>query len=213
MKELSDGIPAIFLEFEIFKKIKPGAQAVALTPDEGVSFFIIPEFEDQVKHKDFMKKLKRENIPHETQHLIWRYLQKSGFVETTEREDEFRKAFLVYQNELIARLCSKGKMAGYSHLSMLGGEYVKSLDQDLAEEVFKKVRELNGFLEKVEESMSVKPTTKKSDLIRVVLKSKNFKELEGGLKKMKKLLKKEKRVNNKQQEKGYDFCGWGGMQS
>lgn len=204
LEELSPGLYAVMINPDLFVELMGGAQAVAVKIRNGVSFIIVPEFE---AHSDFQKNMD-ENIPHETHHLIWDAAIVSGAFQSSESDADFRKGFMMFQDELIARASSNGGLGGYSHITLLSPQAREDLERvspGKSEAILERVGGLNRFLEKLNTIIMERDGVAKKDLLQVIVTSKTFDELEDGLQKMKLLIEKLPHKEFAQPEKGGGF--------
>ncbi len=185
LKELSPGVFAVYVDANdaTFFNMRT-AQAKAASPVDGVSFILIKEYKDK---PDVNKRLLEENVPHEVHHLLWKVLLRAGLVMPKEENEEMTKAFTMYQDELIARLCSNGKSGGYSHLSLLSEEErnrITTEAPDTVQAIYDIVVELNELLDSIEE-VRKRTRVAKKDLILAAVESTNFGELRRNFMRMK----------------------------
>jgi len=190
LEELSSGIYSVMIDPNLFSKLMSGAEALAVKIPGGVSFIIIPNFQS---HPEFQKRIIEENVPHETHHLVWDAAIDSGAFQSGEVDTDFRKGFMMFQDELIARASSDGGLGGYSHITLLGPQAREDLEKaspGKADAILDRVGLLNEFLYELNTVIMKSEKVTKKDLLQVIVTSKTFGELEVGLRKMKLLIEK-----------------------
>ncbi len=71
LEMLSPGVYAVHLDPKFMRQLRPGAQAVAVKVREGISYLVLQDWSvaDEKDAKAF-DAYRKENIPHETHHLI-----------------------------------------------------------------------------------------------------------------------------------------------
>lgn len=205
--ELSEPYSGVFIlkiDEKLLTKIQPNATAVAVKVPEGISFVLVPIYDNQ----DTNEMIWKENIPHEVHHLFWKGIMDSGLLVRRETDPDFQKAFAMYQDELIARMCSNGGLSGYSHLSLLDPESkdnFKRQNPENFERITEIVSSLNDFLSDLSNEMRVREI-KGESLIGAVSKSKSFVELESALDECREFIIKQPITNpDKTVSTGWDF--------
>lgn len=197
MVQVNPGIVVIYMPKPLFQSFFQGAQAVAVNIPQGVSFAIIPEHDDP----GFMKKHIQENLPHELHHIVWRFLQSDKVVSYEEQDDVWESAYAMFQNELIARLCSDGPVGAYS-----GAD-------ESRKDILDVVGLLNTLLEEIEE-MRLKTAVLKVDIIGAVIEARNFSGLQRNLLRMKEFIGQQPllEVSQRPSNRSIDeiVIGWGG---
>ncbi len=187
-EELSPGVFAIHIEPKLFSQLRGGAAGVAVKIKEGVSFIMLPDYPDAATAQSQMT----ENIPHETHHLVWNF-SKGEAVKSNEANNDLAEAFIMYQDEVMARLCSDGDLAGYTHLQMLDPETRQQFEQDhpdTARQITETMVALNDLLQGIDQSRK-QTDIKKQDLILAVMDATNFEQLNKNLLKMKGVIEKQ----------------------
>jgi len=177
--EPSEGVFIIKIDEKVLRKIRKNATAVAVKFREGVSFAMVPIYEDSAVNEMIWK----ENIPHEVHHLFWKGIMDSGLLERAEVDPDFEQAFAMYQDELIAKMCSNGGLSGYSHLSLLDPESednFKKENHEKFERILEIVGSLNSFLHDFSNEMRVRGI-KGENLLGLVMKARSFEELKSAL--------------------------------
>ncbi|MFA6050468.1 MAG: hypothetical protein WC761_04710 [Candidatus Paceibacterota bacterium] len=153
VEEISPGVFILNIDNDLYRKIRQGARALAVKIKDGVSFVIVPRHEK----KDFDQRERTENIPHEIHHLAWQGVKEADLAHSTEENIEMQKAFIMFQDELLARLSSGGTLSGYSHLTMLSptakGEFEKKYPAIYKMVIDTTVR-MNEFLEDINRELS-----------------------------------------------------------
>jgi hypothetical protein len=125
LQELSDGVYCVFVDIDFLKKLYETEffpQAMAVKVKGGISFIIMPKLPIKKQaDSDFFDARKKENLPHETNHIIWHFLKLEGssVVESTGDNDDINKNFLMFKEELMCQLCSNGILHSYSYLSRM----------------------------------------------------------------------------------------------
>ncbi len=188
--ELSPGIYSVIVDSDVFSKLMGGSQGVAIKIHDGVSFIMIPNFRN---NQAFQQRIMEENIPHEVHHLIWWAVLDAGAFQSREHDSDFRKGFMMFQDELIARVSSDGGLGGYSHISLLSPQAREDLERAFpgkAEAILDRVGALNEFLEVLESVIMHSERVMKKDLLQVIVSSRTFDELEAGLYQMKLLIER-----------------------
>ncbi len=190
LDELSLGIYLVVVDSDVFSKLMSGAGALAVKVPNGISFIMIPCFP---KNPTFQERMMEENIPHETHHLIWWAASDSGAFQNNESDTDFRKGFQMFQDELIARASSDGGLGGYSHISLLSPQAREDLERACpgkATAILDRVGVLNEFLEELDDVIVRSERVIKKDLLRAIITSRTFDELEASLRKMKLLIER-----------------------
>jgi hypothetical protein len=200
----SEGIFVLEIDEELIQQILPNATAIAVKIKNGISFVMIPDY----KNESINEKIQNENIPHEVHHLFWKGVMDAGVLDRKETDPDFESAFAMYQDELIARMCSNGELAGYSHISLLGPEAKKDFQEkhpEKFEKILNTVIELNDFLFKLSAEMRVRNVTGES-LIGVTIKAQSFLELKINLEKCRNYILTQPIINpDKPVSSGWDF--------
>ncbi len=202
LEELSPGLFAVHIEPKLYGELKGGAQGVAVKVREGISFIMVPDYADA----DIVQSQLAENIPHETHHLVWNF-SKGEVVKSTEENNDLAEAFVMYQDEVMARLCSDGSLAGYTHLQMLDPETRKQFEQehpDTVKQITEIMVALNDLLQDVDQARK-QTDIKKQDLILAIMDATNFEQLKQNILKIKTII--EKQPITKEQPKPGN--GWG----
>ena len=175
LEEPTEGVYMIRMKNDFYRDIWPAdASAVAWKVSEGVSFIIVPEYESEAIDQNRLE----ENLPHETQHILWHFLRKGGGVTTNERGEDEQKAFLMFQDELMARIVSGGTLSGYTHLRQ--GDNAERL-QTTSPEVFEYIKNQTGKLNDMllaVDSLLMEREISEYSLLMTVLRSKDFSSLE-----------------------------------
>lgn len=202
LEELNKGVFVIYMDPVLANELRPGASAAAVKVKDGLSFMLVPEYSDAAQRQSQID----ENIPHETHHLVWNF-SKDHHVHSTEKDEDFKDGFTMYQEEVIARLVSDGGLAGYTHLVMLDPETRARFEQDhpeTAKKLTETMIELNDILQGID-AIRKQTTIRKQDLIMTVMEATNFDELRNGLLKVKNLLEQQPKVATREQ---YSAGGW-----
>lgn len=187
-EELSPGVFAIYIEPKVFSELRGGAQGLAVKIKDGISFIMLPDYPDAATAQSQMT----ENVPHETHHLIWNF-SKGESVKSNETNNDLAEAFIMYQDEVMARLCSDGDLAGYTHLQMLDPETRQQFEQDhpdTARQITQTMVALNDLLQEIDQSRK-QTDIKKQDLILAVMDATNFEQLRTNLLQMKSVIEKQ----------------------
>jgi hypothetical protein len=207
MEELSEGVFAVFVKPDLAQKLRSGAQGVAVKLKGGISFVLIPDYSDM--HPEYNERNLKENIPHEVHHLAWGFA-KGDVITSTEEDKDFNEAYLMYQDEVMARLCSGGGLSGYTHIAMLDPETKAKFKQDHPETAAKltdTVIELNELLQEIQDTKK-RTEIRHEDLIMAVIEAKNFSELKANLLKAKAIIEKQPITNEEEPDTG---GGWGSV--
>ena len=180
LQELSEGIYAVSIDTDSFSKIyNNSSQAVAIKVPDGVSFIMIRKYGEE---SEATKRDKKENIPHEVNHLVWNYLKKDKIVQCDEEDPEVNKAYQMYQDELAAKLVSDGALISYTHLQIVSPEERARLQNDnptIVEQIKAKQIELNNVLEEIGSRGGSQ--VKKDALLLPLIRARNFYELKQAL--------------------------------
>jgi len=182
LQELSPGVFIVKIKDTLYRKIRPGARAVAVKVSGGVSFVMTPSYED----KEFEEKELKENIPHEVHHLVWKGVKEAGLAKTSEANADFQEAFLMFQDELLARLASEGSLFGYTHLAMLDPverEAFKTANPETFTDIIETASDLNDFLKEIAIDLR-RRDIQSSNLIGAVIESTSFETLQKNLHKV-----------------------------
>jgi hypothetical protein len=193
MEELSSGVFALHIKPELYEKLRPGAQGLAVKIKEGISFIMLPEYPDSEMEQSQLA----ENVPHETHHLVW-YFSEGDIITNDETEPSFEHAFTMYQDEVMARLCSDGGLTGYTHLTMLDpatrAQFVKE-NPETAEQLIKTTVELNDLLQEIDD-IRKQTDIKKPDLITAVMEARTFEQMSANLLKAKNIIENQPITNS-----------------
>lgn len=203
MEEVSEGIFIISMQFEFYQNFRRGSKAVTAKVPKGVSFIMVRE----PGNDSHIQSELEEDVLHEASHLASYFVQKEGVITSNEKDSDFQKAFLMYQEELITRIVSDGGLGGYTHLIMMSLENRESYKEDNPEkyeEILSICGSLNEFLKEFEETR-IKTGVEKSDIIMSVMKATTFKELEENLQEVKSIIERQPVT---QDEKEKDSSGW-----
>lgn len=184
LQEVSEGIFMVSIDTDSYSKIyNTNSQAVAIKVPEGVSFVMVRQYENP---SDTTRKEREENVPHEINHLVWNTLKKEGIVASDEEHPEFQKAFLMFQDELAAKLVSDGGLISYTHVRLMSDEQkaqIEKSDPGLLQQITEKQTGLNDILADIEKRLKHTGESKAS-LLLSLLKSKNFSGLQTTLEKL-----------------------------
>lgn len=205
-EELSPGVFAVYMEPQLFRQLISGAAglAVKLKAEVGISFILLPDYENSKTAANQLE----ENTPHETHHLIWNF-SKGETITTDEATKDLAEAFIMYQDEVMARLCSDGILSGYTHLQMLDPQTRQQFEQehpDTVRQITETMINLNELLEDID-GIRRQTDVRKEDLILAVMDAINFDQLRQNLLRMKSLI--EKQAVTKELPKptgGWDFA-------
>lgn len=191
MTRLGTGMYRVDMDSESFRKILHGANAVAAKPKDGIPFIITqrPQNGEREEQDPYFQ----ENIPHEAHHILWGNAQKNGAIDTSETDPFAKRAFLDFQDEVIARAVSNGKLHGNTILSSASDEQKKALEAKYPDAV-QKVKDispkLNDTLEVLDNRLKDNSVVKKSDLLLAFMSAGNFAELQTNIKIMKSIVDK-----------------------
>lgn len=180
LEQLSDGVYVVYVDMDLMSKLRPGAAAGAVMPTdpEGVAFLMVRDSTDQkgVGQLD-------ENIPHELQHIAWRFMQKDGLVDIAETDPLLAQGYKTFQDELLAKLASDGSLSSYDYLRLITPSQREALEKERPESVrllkqttIKLNEAMREFRDKLPDSGLVK-----SDLILGTIQARTFAELEANL--------------------------------
>ncbi len=200
-EELSTGVFAIYIEPKLFSQLKGGAAGMAVKIRDGISFIMLPDYPDAATAQSQMS----ENVPHETHHLVWNF-SKGEAVKSNEANGDLAEAFIMYQDEVMARLSSDGDLAGYTHLQMLDPETRQQFEQDhpdTARKITETMVALNDLLQEIDQSRK-QTDIKKQDLILAVMDATNFEQLRSNLLQMKTIIEKQPVTKEQRKSSG----GW-----
>lgn len=203
LEEPSSGLFVLYIEPNLYVELRGGGAAgVAVKVKNGVSFIMLPDYPDVATAQSQLA----ENIPHETHHLVWNF-SKDEVIKSDETNPDFLEAFLMYQDEVMARLCSDGSLAGYTHLQMLDPETRKQFEQehpDTAKQITETMVSLNDLLQEIDQ-VRKQTDIKKQDLILAIMDATNFEQLKQNILQIKGII--EKQPITKEQPKPGN--GWG----
>ncbi len=207
LQELSPGVFVLHLNDDIYRKLKSGAQGVAINVKDGTSFVMVPRYKDPSFETQHLK----ENIPHEVHHLLWRGIREAGLVISTEVNASLQTTFLTFQDELLARMASGGYLAGYNFLSCIDPEIaaeVQNEEPELFKEIGKKTSDLNEFLEELMTDLRERNLSS-TYLIGAVIKATSYQALKDNLFKIKEyILTLPVKIST---ERPSDVRGWGSV--
>jgi hypothetical protein len=206
LEELSPGICALYLDYKSFNRIMPGTYAVAVKRHQNISFIMIQDYGDDAS-SEAMERNKAENIPHETHHIAWYFLELDGVVEIAESDPDWQEAYSTYQDELVARMVSNGSLFGYAH-------YHHNSMIDIAPEKKEVINDLTGRLNDFlheELALVIRETDSSAqELLFATIAAKNFRELEQNLRRMKEIIEKRPKVERMPVESA-NPQGWGSI--
>ncbi len=206
-EELSPGVFALHVEAGLYGHLtgsNAAGMSVKFKNNEGISFIMLPDYADAQTTTSQLS----ENVPHETHHLVWNF-SKGEAITSSEANHDLADAFIMYQDEVMARLCSDGNLAGYTHLQVLDPETRQQFEQehpDTVKQITNTMIALNDLLQEVDTSRK-QTEIKKEDLILTVMDATNFEQLHKNLLQMKTII--EKQPVTKEQPKsnsGWDFA-------
>lgn len=211
LEEISPGIFVIFMNKELYSKLYGKNVAVSTLDKEGVSFI---SMQKEYKEKESLNNSHKENLLHETHHIIWSFLLEDKKINIQEDDENMWTAYRFFQDEVIARLCSDQGFMGYSHLLLMDKEKLK----EFKEKDFKKEKQINQCVINLNTLMydEIMPLVseagiQKKDLIFSVMRSKNFTDLENNLKKIKSAMeqkaKKIKKSKPQTKSNGWNVIG------
>jgi len=122
LEEISPGIFVVFMDKDLYLKLHGENVAVATLEKDGVSFISMPK---EYRKEKFRNNLYKENLLHESHHIVWSFLLKDEKISIKEADEDKKMAYRFFQDEVTARLCSGGGMMGYSHLLLMDKESLK----------------------------------------------------------------------------------------
>lgn len=201
-QELSPGLFILYVEPKLYGELRGGASGVAVKVKDGVSFIMLPDYPDATIAQSQLA----ENIPHETHHLVWNF-SKGEVVKTDESNPDLAEAFIMYQDEVMARLCSDGSLAGYTHLQMLDPETRQKFERehpDTAKQITETMVALNDLLQEIDE-VRKQTDVKKQDLTLAIMDATNFEQLKQNILQIKTIIEKQP-ITKEQPKPG---SGWG----
>lgn len=190
LQETVPGMYIINIDSTLFQKLQTGSQGLGVNIPDGISFVMIQR-PVKTDNAEFMQKQHDENLPHEIHHIIWKFALEEGVILNTEENPEMQKAFSMYQDELMARLCSDGFLNGYSHLKVMNPtklDELQNTNPGIVDQIYSVVLEMNTFLQDQIEPNRALTDIRKSDLILAAMTSTSFHELKLNLEKMKALI-------------------------
>ncbi len=204
LSEPSEGVFVLKIDMHLLEKVRSGATAVAVKIKDGVSFVLVPVTGEASVNES----LWRENIPHEVHHLFWKGAMDSNLLVKGESDHDLQASFTMYQDELVARMCSGGALFGYSHLSMLNPktqEAFKKENPEKFKQIIDTVSGLNDFCRELSEEMTIR-NIEGENLIGLIIDSKSFGDLKTSLQKFKDFVVSQPITNpRKQSVTGWDF--------
>jgi hypothetical protein len=208
VEETSPGMYVIYMDWQSMGKITSG-QALAIQHPDVVSFIMIREIPDK---PEFMANNLRENLPHETHHIAWSFQKWDEIVKYAENDEELRKAFAMYQDEILAKMSSEGGLMGYSHIKVCSDEYRTELAAQSPEKIKlieETVGKLNDILWDEIEPLLADTDINRHDLIYATMEATNFDELEANLQRMKNIIDQQPRKIR--QSENDSSGGWGSI--
>ncbi len=217
LQELSEGVYCVFIDIDVLKKLYKTEffpQAMVAKVKEGIPFIIMPVSSmKNSSDSDFFEVRKKENLPHETNHIIWHFLKLEGssVVESTEDNDDINKNFLMFKEELICQLSSNGMLHSYSYLSRMNDKQrneFKEQKPKIFDYIYEIMDILNGCLRLISKSIE-RAGLRKDILILPVLKSKSFDELHRNLLEIKVIIDSQPSIKTVDEKKSEAPPGWG----
>lgn len=173
--EPSEGVFVVKIDVDLLQQIRPGASAVAVKIRDGISFVMVPHYDNPVHNEKILK----ENIPHEVHHLLWKGVLESNMLSREEANQDFSAAFSMYQDELLAKMCSGGGLIGYTHLLLMSPTQREEFDKQhpgKSREILDVAIQINDLLDQMESEMRERGIQGKS-LIGAVLHATSFSSL------------------------------------
>lgn len=194
MTRLGEGMYSIDMDYESFRKIfhSSSANAIAARPKDGIPF-IITRRQRNGEERDVTDPYLQENIPHEAHHIVWSNAQKDGVINTSETDPFVKQAFLDFQDEVIARAVSNGKLHGSTMLSSISEEQRRAMEEKYPNAV-QKIKDispkLNDELGIIDKRLKENSVVQKSDLLLALISAGNFAELQTNIKIVKSIVDK-----------------------
>lgn len=194
LERLSKGIFAIFIDYNLFNELyqkerKTPSQAVAAFLGDGVSFIIIPEGRFTGRNQEIFLE---ENIPHETNHIVWRNLRRKEIIKPTEGDLQMENAFGMFQEELVSRIVGESLLGGYTHLPSRADEQAfekfKKENPEKTEQILTESVKAKDLLYEIKYLLSDAGLRNKT-IFGIVLDSRNFTELNKNLERVRRILK------------------------
>ncbi len=201
--EIAPGIHGVFVPYDVLKRLCPNAQTGAVRPKDGIAFIILSE-ESKANITEF---LMRENVPHEVHHLIWQSTRsRTNLFSSTESNIDVKASFMMFQDELLARISGDGALGGYSHLDLMPKlrNELERRNPGMGEKIQVKIIEMNDLLRELGDLIGLSAVVHKADLVQAVMDATNYDELQMNLMKVKKSIEK---LPFKSEKKGSN--GWG----
>lgn len=156
LQEISPGFYAIFIPSRLYRRLyknSTASQAVAFSSmSESIISFIILQNEYQNKNEI--------NMAHETHHIAWTFCKRENIPQSDEKDPIIRKAFLNFQDELIASACSNDLIHG--HLISM-----KSLPPQVAAENEKQIEYCMAMMVKINNLLDIYETDNLNELIKL----------------------------------------------
>ncbi len=178
LKEHAKGVYEIDLDRNLYEELYGrSSQATAVKIPEGISFVMIPRFSGE-KNAAINEKRVAENLPHETHHVAWRFIEKSGLLPNTEADPEMAEAFSMYRDEIIAKMVTGNNPFGYDHLQNdpKRRRQIQTENPALFAMINKAVIGANDLMEEIRDLIRRSPV-RNEDLIYSAVQSSNFQEL------------------------------------
>ncbi len=185
LEEMSPGIFVIFMNKDLYSKFHGENVAVATLERDDVSFISMSK---EYREEKFRNNLYKENLLHESHHIVWSFLLREGKINIKEADKDKQMGYRFFQDEVIARLCSEGGMMSYSHFLLMDKESLKEFttqNPQKEEQINKQVANLNTLMYDEIIPLMNEVGLKKQDLIFSVMEAQNFVDLENNLKKIK----------------------------
>ena len=179
LEEVTTGTYRLQIPAKIYGKIMPGVRATAVTPrgEDAIAFVMQPIYD----RADHQAREDSENIPHETHHVLWRWMQRDGMTENAETNTFSRRAFEMYRDEMMARAVSGGGLFGYSHMHQLSPEQRSAQHEEhgeVADRVQETVASLNDVFHELQVGLLQRQTEwQHVDLVKLIWQSTSFEQL------------------------------------
>ena len=178
LEKVAPGMYIVWMKPDVYSKALVRAtvnRARAYKLENGISFVTL--------QSDQGEQFEQENKTHELQHIAWNFLRQKNVLVNTEQNTHVAESFSIYQDEVIAKMCSGGSLSGYNHLRLMGEDERTKFEQDHPEEstIIKNYTvELNELLEAVRDTIK-RTDVRQEDLIWPVMEASNYEELKSVL--------------------------------
>jgi len=159
----------------LLKRLAADGRAAAYLPKKEAPLILLARY----GRPELDEHERRENLPHEMQHVLWRWGSKA-IAKNTESNALVAHGFQMYQDELLARAVSGGALFGYTHLRGVSQEELAATlghDPD-AKQMVETVAALNERWRDVETNLNGRNVNQiKHELLFDIMQAGNFQDL------------------------------------